>query len=70
MRQPLHLELEFDAETDPIAGILTSSNGPQPFTGWLALIAGVEHALGAWRQEDLHTRQGGSRCLDGHEAGK
>ena len=42
-RQFLLISLEIEPDTDPIAGVIRTSDGrSMPFTGWLALSAGVE----------------------------
>ena len=50
VRQPLGVYVEFDTGGEPIAGRLETSEGQQPFTGWLGLISGLERAIGAWHQ--------------------
>jgi hypothetical protein len=46
MEKPLRVQLEFEASEDPIAGTVTAGDERRPFTGWLGLIAGLEHAIG------------------------
>ncbi len=50
MREPLRVQLEFDESADPIAGTVTAGREQRPFTGWLGLMAGLEHAIGGREQ--------------------
>jgi hypothetical protein len=44
--QPLELSLALDIDEQPIGGTLRQAAGsPQPFGGWLELIAAIEAAL-------------------------
>ena len=65
MRKPAPaqiLELALDLEVDqlPIAGTLKQdASRPQPFEGWLELIAAIEAALKVARGHPLPTQQEG-----------
>jgi hypothetical protein len=53
MREPLRVQLEFDESADPIAGTMTAGREQRPFTGWLGLMAGLQHAIGGWEGREL-----------------
>jgi hypothetical protein len=52
MRRSLRVQLDFDESADPIAGTVTAGREQRPFTGWLGLIAGLEHAIGGWERRE------------------
>jgi hypothetical protein len=58
--QILQLALSLELEQLPIAGALQQdATQPQPFEGWLELIAAIETALTAARTHSLPTQQEG-----------
>jgi hypothetical protein len=54
-RGTAHLQLAIDVDSDPITGSVSDgSQGAQPFTGWMELVAAIETARSApeaWRPE-------------------
>jgi hypothetical protein len=58
--QILQLALSLELEQLPIAGTLQQDvTQPQPFEGWLELIAAIEAAVTAARTHSLPTQQEG-----------
>jgi hypothetical protein len=58
--QVLKLALDLEVDQLPIAGTLQyDSAGPQPFDGWLELIAAIEALLTAARHDPPPTEQEG-----------
>jgi hypothetical protein len=58
--QILELALSLEVEQLPIAGTLQQhATRPQPFEGWLELIAAIETALKVARRHSLPTEQEG-----------